>query len=71
MPLLTYRHRFAIVKYMERTTIYLEEKLKDILLELSYKESKKKRKRIGMAEIIRMVRWSGLSRPLYSKREMS
>jgi len=40
---------------MERTTIYLEEKLKGILLELSYKESKKKRKRIGMAEIIRMA----------------
>ena len=38
---------------MERTTIYLEEPIKRSLLELSAEESKKKGKRIGMAEMIR------------------
>jgi metal-responsive CopG/Arc/MetJ family transcriptional regulator len=38
---------------MERTTIYLDESLKRSLLELSAEESKKKGKRIGMAEMIR------------------
>lgn len=34
-------------------TIYLEERLKRSLLELSAEESKKKGKRVGMAEMIR------------------
>jgi hypothetical protein len=38
---------------MERTTIYLDDNLKHILINLSAEESKKRGKRIGMAEIIR------------------
>jgi hypothetical protein len=38
---------------MERTTIYLDDELKRSILELSQEETRKKGKRIGMAEIIR------------------
>jgi len=38
---------------MERTTIYLDDVTKQYLLELSAEESKKKKKRVGMAEMIR------------------
>lgn len=38
---------------MERTTIYLDDVVKQYLLELSAEESKKKKKRVGMAEMIR------------------
>lgn len=38
---------------MERTTIYLDIVTKQYLLELSAEESKKKKKRVGMAEMIR------------------
>ncbi len=38
---------------MERTTIYLEDPIKRSLLELSAEESRKKGKRVGMAEMIR------------------
>lgn len=36
-----------------RTTIYLDEKLKLALLSISSEESKKLKKRVGMAEIIK------------------
>ncbi len=38
---------------MERTTIYLEDSIKQSLFELSTEESKKQGKRVGMAEMIR------------------
>ncbi|MBI3399614.1 MAG: hypothetical protein HY026_10375 [Deltaproteobacteria bacterium] len=38
---------------MERTTIYLDDVVKQYLLEISAEESKKKKKRVGMAEMIR------------------
>lgn len=38
---------------MERTTVYLEDNIKKSLLSLSAEESKRKGKRIGMAEMIR------------------
>lgn len=38
---------------MERTTIYLDKPIKQSLLEISAEESKKKGKRVGMAEVIR------------------
>ncbi|MBI4378407.1 MAG: hypothetical protein HY578_04855 [Nitrospinae bacterium] len=38
---------------MERTTIYLDDTLKHILINLSAEESKKRGKRVGMAEMIR------------------
>jgi len=38
---------------MERTTIYLDNIIKENLLDISLRESKKEGKRVGMAEIIR------------------
>jgi len=38
---------------MERTTIYLNNIIKENLLDISLRESKKEGKRVGMAEIIR------------------
>lgn len=38
---------------MERTTIYLNDTIKRHLLELSSEESRKRGKRVGMAEMIR------------------
>mgnify|MGYP000020462982 CR=1 FL=1 len=38
---------------MERMTIYIDDQIKHCLLELSAERSKKKGKRVGMAEMIR------------------
>ncbi len=38
---------------MERTTIYLDETLKHLLIELSAEESRKRGKRVAMAEMVR------------------
>ena len=38
---------------MERMTIYIDDQIKRCLLELSAERSKKKGKRVGMAEMIR------------------